>query len=233
MQKIFEIAYPKKPIKCILNYENPSAEDTKPSLLFTHGAGGTLQSEAIANFVEGFISSNTSVLCFQGNMNLQSRIKMFKAVIEDHGNDAPQCLGGRSMGARAAIMASSVDTSHLVLISYPLHTDKDVRDEILLNIPEEVKVIFVSGDHDDMCQIKRLDAVRQKMKCQTYRIIVQEADHGMNVKPKTATKSVGIKIGQVVAEWLQTSSYSDNGEGTICWNQDSEAAEWTGWITDG
>ncbi|KAL9585128.1 MAG: hypothetical protein Q9203_004386 [Teloschistes exilis] len=240
-QKTFEIDYPKKPIKCILTHKDPRSteqENTQPSFLFTHGAGGTLQSDAIVNFVDGFTSSsNQSILCFQGNMNLQSRVKMFKAVHDHHGKDedAPRCLGGRSMGARAAITASAhnTNTSHLVLISYPLHTDKgDVRDAILLDIPAEVQVLFVSGDRDAMCEIERLDAARERMKGTTYRVVVSGADHGMNVKPKMGTRGVGVKVGEVVAEWLQL-GFDDGGdggrEGIITWDEESEEAEWSGW----
>ncbi|KAI4201367.1 MAG: hypothetical protein LQ350_003286 [Teloschistes chrysophthalmus] len=249
-QKTFEIPYAKNPIKCILttHKDDPPSEKkpTQPSLLFTHGAGGTLQSEAIVNFVDGFTSSPSalSILCFQGNMNLQSRIKMFTAVLnedlEAHGLETLQCLGGRSMGARAAIMASAnnTHTSHLVLISYPLHTDKgDVRDAILLDIPAEVHVLFVSGDRDAMCEIERLDAVRGRMKGGTYRVVVQGADHGMNVKPKMGTRGVGVKVGEVVAEWLSLGVYGDGGdgggEGVISWDEESEVAEWSGWSTGG
>ncbi|KAI4097457.1 MAG: hypothetical protein L6R37_006808 [Teloschistes peruensis] len=241
-QKFFEIDYPKKPIKCTLTQKDPpSSETTQPSLLFTHGAGGTLQSEAIVNFVDGFTSSSPlSILCFQGNMNLQSRIKMFNAVLNHHGKekDALQCLGGRSMGARAAITASvDTDTSHLVLISYPLHTDKgDVRDAILPDIPAEVRVLFVSGDRDAMCEIERLDAVRGRMKGRTYRIVVKGADHGMNVKPKMGTRGVGVKVGEVVAEWLQL-GFDDGGdgggEGVISWDDETEVAKWSGWTAGG
>ncbi|KAL8686509.1 MAG: hypothetical protein Q9218_007054 [Villophora microphyllina] len=230
MQRDLEIEYPKKPIKCILTCNDASDDDFKPSLLFTHGAGGNLQSDAIANFVEGFASSGLGILCFQGNMNLKSRVKMFEAVFENRGKNAPTCVGGRSMGARAAIMAAKESTTHYVLISYPLHTGEEVRDEILLDIPATAKVIFVSGDHDEMCQISRLDAVRKKMNCQTYRVIVAGADHGMNVKPKAATKPVGIKTGQVVAEWLRIHAHGDGHEGIISWDNDLEEAQWTGWI---
>ena len=83
------------------------------------------------------------------------------------------------MGARAAVMAATTETTHLVLVSYPLHTDKEVRDQILLDLPESVKAIFVSGDHDNMCDLDRLEAVRSNMKRRTWRVVVQDADHGM------------------------------------------------------
>ncbi|KAI4119092.1 MAG: hypothetical protein LQ338_007330 [Usnochroma carphineum] len=227
----YEIEYPRKPIKCVLTSSGESStEAPSQDLVFTHGAGGTLESDAVANFVEGFASSGSAILCFQGNMNLQSRVKMFKVVIESGDHEGSiTCVGGRSMGARAAIMAAPTGISHYVLVSYPLHTDKDVRDGILLELPDTAKVIFVSGDKDNMCEISQLDAVRKKMQCLTWRIVVGGADHGMTVTPKAGTKAVGLKTGEVVAEWLGGENLNDNHEGKITWNEETEQAQWTGW----
>ena len=229
---------PKASIECL--YSAKYIGDlhwTEPDLTFTHGAGGTLQSEAMANFTHGFVSlaSRPKIFCFKGNMNLKSRVKMFAAVIESRGEHnghgvkiSATSLGGRSMGARAAVMAATKDTTHLVLVSYPLHTDKEVRDEILLDLPEFIKVIFVSGDHDSMCDLDRLEAVRRKIKCKTWRVIVQEADHGMNVKPKAGTQDVGRKTGEVVADWLGNCN-EELREGKISWDPEAEIAQWSGW----
>ncbi|KAE8448611.1 hypothetical protein EG329_009036 [Mollisiaceae sp. DMI_Dod_QoI] len=80
-------------------------------------------------------------------------------------------LGGRSMGARAAVMAAKErreeEVRCLVLVSYPLHTGNgDVRDEILLEVEEGVKVLFVVGDRDAMCDLER-------MKARSWRVVVQ------------------------------------------------------------
>ncbi|KAL8786820.1 MAG: hypothetical protein Q9213_002557 [Squamulea squamosa] len=228
VSETFPIPNSPKPITCI--YSNPlhSIPDAPlpTSLVFTHGAGGTLSSPAIANFSTGF-SRQLPILCFQGNSNLASRTKMFLAVI-DH-QKAPNSLGGRSMGARAAVMAATSETKFLVLISYPLHTAKETRDQVLLDIDPSIKVIFVNGDRDSMCDLERLDEVRSKMQCKTWRIIVQGADHGMDVKPKKLTEAVGIKTGEVVAEWMEAPDDGSRREGTIVYNQDGEI-EWTGWM---
>ena len=134
------------------------------------------------------------------------------------------------MGARAAIMAATEQTRHLVLVSYPLHTGKETRDEILLNIDSSVKVIFVSGDKDSMCELARLDEVRKKMRCETWRIVVEGADHGMSLKPKKATAGIGTKTGEVVAAWIKTSN-SSRREGRIFCNEEG-GAEWTGWSAE-
>ena len=157
-------------------------------------------------------------------MNLKSRAKMFDAVIEAQG--FCKALGGRSMGARAAVMSVKDETTHLVLVSYPLQSGKDVRDQILLDVPEHVKVVFVSGDKDSMCDLERLEAVRRKMKCKTWRVVVQDADHGMNVRPKAGTENVVRKTGEVVAGWLEDDE-EEKRVGRIWW--DGRRAVWSEW----
>ncbi|CAF9916551.1 MAG: hypothetical protein HETSPECPRED_002947 [Heterodermia speciosa] len=228
-QQSFEIAFTPKTINCILSFDKSPGDDatefqnTKtPSLIFTHGAGGTLSSDGIANFSSGF-ATQSPVVCFKGNMNLTSRVKMFSEVMRNQ--DFAACLGGRSMGARAAVMAATPDTQQLVLASYPLHTNKETRDQILLDIEPGVDVLFVIGDKDTMCHLSRLQTVRDKMKCKTWLLVVHGADHGMNMSPKSATAAIGIKTGVIAAEWAIARDNSKR-EGRLSWDQDVEWSEW-------
>ena len=235
-QHQFEISASASPkaIACTLTCPHDECESNgsptelaSPSLIFTHGAGGTLASQAIATFSLGF-GALLPILCFQGTMNLKSRVKMFNAVIEHQ--HCSSCLGGRSMGARAAVMAASDPASRLILVSYPLHTNKEVRDQILVDLAPDIQVIFVSGDRDSMCDLQRLEAVRGKMKCKTWRIVVEGADHGMNMRPKAATEAVVRKSGEIVAAWIKTND-EYRREGKIFWNSEGEA-EWSGWCSE-
>lgn len=233
LQRALQVPFPPKaPINCV--YTTKIIGDlarTDPALVFTHGAGGTLQSDAMANFTHGFSlhSQQSSILCFQGNMNLKSRVKMFSEVVASNSNaHTPRCLGGRSMGARAAVMAATENTSHLVLVNYPLHTAKETRDQLLLDLPASIKVVFVSGARDKMCNLEKLEEVRSKMTCKTWRIVVENADHGMNVTPKVGTREVGKKTGDIVAMWLKSHDVNLR-EGKIAWNSDQETVQWSGW----
>lgn len=67
----------------------------KPDLIFTHGAGGGLSNAATKDFADGF-AEISPVVSFQGNMNLQGRVRGFQAVLEHE--DIQCALGGRSMG---------------------------------------------------------------------------------------------------------------------------------------
>lgn len=123
------------------------------------------------------------------------------------------------MGARAAVAAAtemvtaekkeSTATIRLVLISYPLQGPKDVRDQILLDLPEGMEVLFIAGDRDAMCPLELLEEVRGKMGAKSRLIVVKGADHGMNVKPVSRTKEMGEETGKVAARWLSGDIESD------------------------
>ncbi|EXJ91589.1 hypothetical protein A1O3_00137 [Capronia epimyces CBS 606.96] len=178
----------------------------------------------MTNFSHGFASAGAAITCFQGSMNLQGRTSMFANVLDyekqqlqlqqpgDGGGleVAKLAFGGRSMGARAAVMASHADDSiHLlVLVSYPLVAPSgDVRDQILLDVRPETNVLFISGDGDSMCDLARLAKVRAKMKAKTWLVVVQGADHGMSLKGgakmKKATEEIGKETGRIAARWIQ------------------------------
>lgn len=69
----------------------------KPSLIFTHGAGGGLSNAATKDFADGF-AEKAAVVSFQGNMNLTGRMRSFQTVLEHEKITTDCALGGRSMG---------------------------------------------------------------------------------------------------------------------------------------
>jgi predicted alpha/beta-hydrolase family hydrolase len=175
------------------------------------------------DFASGF-SPISPLLYFQGNMNLSSRIKAFSAVrAHQQGNFA--ALGGRSMGARAAVMAMLENTPDgadgdrgdgggeggmkLVLVSYPLTAGKDGekrefdrREKILLDLPASVEVLFVVGSQDAQCDLELLEDVRGRMEAQSWLVVVEGADHGMECRPKGSTAELRAVSGRVAAEWI-------------------------------
>jgi pimeloyl-ACP methyl ester carboxylesterase len=91
----------------------------------------------------------------------------------------------------------------LVLASYPLKGPKDdVRDQILLDLPGSVKVLFICGDRDAMCPLDMLNEVTSKMKAKSQLVIMRGADHGMHVKPASLEKEYGEQTGKIAAEWV-------------------------------
>jgi predicted alpha/beta-hydrolase family hydrolase len=192
----------KNPIQC--HSYTPLTKPTTPTLIFTHGAGGTLSAPAVVNFCTGF-SRTSSITVFQGSMNLASRVKSFLACIPHISSGKKLALGGRSMGARAAVMAameSAEDEVELVLVSYPLKGPKEVRSQILLDLPGKVRVLFVVGDRDAMCPLDLLEEVRGEMKARSQLVVVRGADHGMHTKPARVERECGEETGRLAAEWL-------------------------------
>jgi predicted alpha/beta-hydrolase family hydrolase len=145
-------------------------------------------------------------------MNLASRVKGFNACIE-HMKEKEEVervvLGGRSMGARAAVMAGTEVLKDknkmellLILVSYPLQGPKNVRDQILLDLPATARVLFIAGDKDAMCPLDMLEEVRGKMEAKSQVVVVHGADHGMNVTPKKFVREIGEDTGRVAAAWV-------------------------------
>lgn len=220
----------KKPIEYHQYTPITSPSTPSPTLIFTHGAGGTLSADAVVNFCTGF-SSSLRILAFQGSMNLKARTKGFHACIdelnssqetvrkgikEDTSGSKTLLLGGRSMGARAAVIAASehltsLDDSQretlsiqLILVSYPLLGPKDeLRDQILLDLPKRVRILFISGDEDAMCPIDLLNETREKLKAKSQLVVVTNANHGMHVVPASRTRGVGEEMGRVAARWVE------------------------------
>jgi pimeloyl-ACP methyl ester carboxylesterase len=208
----------KKPIQCH-QYTLTAVSSINPAkLIFTHGAGGTLSADAVVNFSTGF-STSLPVLAFQGSMNLKARTKAFHACIDelrakDGHPTASLLLGGRSMGARAAVIAASEHLEkpsnggkemdvRLILVSYPLQGPKDVRDQILLDLPKTASVLFIIGDKDAMCPLDLLNNTRIKMRASTQLVVVRGADHGMHVKPARLERDTGEETGRKAAAWVE------------------------------
>lgn len=216
------------------NPAEPPSEPLPP-LIFTHGAGGGLSAPAVVNFCSGYASSRP-VLAFEGSMNLTARVKGFHACLDevrgqaqvrDKGGNRVFVLGGRSMGARAAIMAAleilfpnaeknldenmnaepeqGVEIS-LILVSYPLKGPKDIRDDILLRLPSNVNVLFVIGERDAMCPLHMLKEVMGKMRAKTSLAVVEGLDHGMNGK---GGKELGKLSGKLAAQWIDGERWDD------------------------
>lgn len=194
-----------------LHDESAAAHTT---LIFTHGAGGGLDNPATKLFAQGY-ASKSSIVCFQGTMNLKSRLKSFQNVFDELQAQDPEqefAAGGRSMGARAAVMLAHSNESikKLVLCSYPLTSPKgDKRDEILLELPKDRSVLFIIGSNDNMCDLEELQKVQKKMKAKSLIRIVDGADHGMSLSkvPKGQKKAEVIELlrqisGQEAAAWV-------------------------------
>lgn len=210
-----------KVIPCRLYGPEPESSSTNKSILiFTHGAGGGLDNPATELFAEGYAALDMPILMFQGTMNLQSRTKHFEILLDYCKKQYPGCeyaAGGRSMGARAAVMlaAQRDEVQKIVAVSYPLVSPKgDMRDQILIDLSGERTVLFVTGGEDGMCDRLQLDEVRAKMAASSNAIINENMDHGMSfvgkVKDKARkTTEVRKEDGGRAARWVRGTASND------------------------
>jgi len=222
---------------------HPAPESARGTILiFTHGAGGGLSNPATRLFAQGYVSAtaedeDASCVLFQGNMNLQSRVKSFESVLSHLQAGTPNqtlAVGGRSMGARAAVMVAAAheEIRKVVCVSYPLTSPKgEIRDQILLDLPAEKEVLFVSGSVDSMCDVMELGKVMAKMKAKKTLVVVEEADHGMGImhmarhglkgeKKEDVISRVKNETGRIAAKWVADSSSVESG-----WRIDYDAVK--------
>lgn len=230
----FEVSVNNKIILC-----EKHGRSSSPALIFTHGAGGGIQSPAFRTFAEGFANAS-ALVCFQGTMNLSSRVKAFHAVIEHAKADAA-ALGGRSMGARAAVLTAlerEQTPEALVLVSYPLTAGKkgekrepERREQILLELPECTDVLFMVGSKDPQCDLSLLAEIRQKMSAGTWLTVLQDADHGLGLRSEEATQAIRSRAGCIAAQWLRGRDESKR----LCqvsWHAEKAEIVCEGWIED-
>ncbi|KAK3110516.1 hypothetical protein LTR53_015115 [Teratosphaeriaceae sp. CCFEE 6253] len=226
----FNVPYNDKSVPC----EHRGSSGPKPSLIFTHGASGGLSAPAASEFADGF-AEVSPISSFQGNMNLTSRERMFGAVCEHV--EFSGALGGRSLGARAAVVAASRrvgQTEALVLVSFPLvgsgkgKKGGEEREGILLDIDENVDVLFISGDRDSMCPLANLRDVIRRMKAKSWLVAVEGADHGMSWSPKHSVSMLRKTTGSIAANWLKE---RDEGKRSarLSWSEDLEDLAFSGW----
>ncbi|KAF9938593.1 hypothetical protein BGZ65_012578, partial [Modicella reniformis] len=131
--------------------------------------------------------------------------------------------GKKSTKTTAAISTTTTDGSAgssdfpthyipgLLLLSYPLHTaekTKDLRDQILYDIPSSMSTLFISGLKDTMCQPALFVKVFKEMKASPREVVqVMDADHSLgfgSTKPAQAKKEA---LYTAITEW--TTAFMD------------------------
>lgn len=224
----FTVPFGEKAIVCEKHSTSKSGKDGKDvALIFTNGAGGGIANPATRDFAIGFGALDPMV-CYQGTMNLQNRVKGFHAVMENVGGKV-EAIGGRSMGARAAVLTAlerEESVGALVLVSWPLLTGKgerepERREQILIDLPEGIEVLFVLGTEDKQCPLKQFEEVRAKMKAKTFVVKVKGADHGMSLKHKGGVQAARRETGALSASWLKERvDMQQGGHCSVEWNED-------------
>lgn len=174
----------------------------KPLMLWTHGAGGGLNDDATQGFANGF-AELAPIVVHEAQSNLENRVNCYRAVSE-HEQYATY-FGGRSMGSRTAatLATNHTETKAVVLVSYPLINNGELREQIMLDLPGHLDVLFMLGSKDPMNPCQKFEEVRARMKARSWVCIVQGAAHMMDMDHDHATKDMRRQTGRVAAEWLQ------------------------------
>jgi dienelactone hydrolase len=174
----------------------------KPLMLWTHGAGGGLNDDATQGFANGF-AELAPIVVHEAQSNLENRVACYKAMTEHEGYAT--YIGGRSMGSRTAatLATDTPETKAVVLVSYPLFNNGECREQIMLDLPARLDVLFILGSKDPMNPCKKFEEVRSRMKARSWVCIVQGAAHMMDMVHEHATKDMRRQSGRVAAEWLQ------------------------------
>lgn len=174
----------------------------KPLMLWTHGAGGGLNDDATQGFANGF-AELAPIVVHEAQSNLEHRVACYKAMTEHEGYAT--YIGGRSMGSRTAatLATNTPETKAVVLVSYPLFNNGECREQIMLDLPARLDVLFILGSKDPMNPCKKFEEVRARMKARSWVCIVQGAAHMMDMVHDHATKDMRRQSGRVAAEWLQ------------------------------
>jgi dienelactone hydrolase len=195
----FEVMHEGKPIPA--ERKNCRA-GCKPLMLWTHGAGGGLNDDATQGFANGF-AELAPIVVHEAQSNLEHRVACYKAMTEHEGYAT--YIGGRSMGSRTAatLATNNPETKAVVLVSYPLFNNGECREQIMLDLPARLDVLFILGSKDPMNPCKKFEEVRARMKARSWVCIVQGAAHMMDMVHDHATKDMRRQSGRVAAEWLQ------------------------------
>ncbi|XP_052223439.1 testis-expressed protein 30-like isoform X2 [Dreissena polymorpha] len=146
-------------------------------------------------------------------LNLAYRIKVYMAVLEYVVSQIVDVkswvIGGRSMGARAAVGVANdiagipldAKVAGVVCISYPLHPKGDTASLRDGPLKECVKSLcFISGTRDEMCEKCLLEKVLQNVK--TFNVNwIDDANHGLSLRKK-AKGDQQTQIEQIMKETI-------------------------------
>lgn len=205
------------------------------------------------HFADG-VGLEMPLLRFSGPLNLPSRVKQFHTVLgylkqQGHTQTGQVVLGGRSMGARAAATAfvemqpeEKVKSNRLVLQSYPLSGTKSSktteaedaarRRQLLVALPPSAEVLFLTGSQDKLCPIELLNRAREDMSARSWSVVVEGADHGLEMKrlgKTNASKTVRQALGAVAGAWCRAAALPAHTEMSLSWNGELEQVINSGW----
>ncbi|KAM4731294.1 nucleolus and neural progenitor protein-like [Anableps anableps] len=197
-----------------------SVNDVRTAVLLTHGTGGDMNFKHLVSLAHALTSDGFLCLRFTcKGLNLGYRVKAYNAVW-DYLKTLKRFtlknifLGGRSMGSRAAaalarqLSNESEDAVQgVICLSFPLHPPGNThihhqRSEDLKMLPESVRVLFVSGTEDNMCNRDLFNEVLKDVKAEAEVFWLQGGSHGLTVKGRSED-SIMDEVNLKVLVWIK------------------------------
>lgn len=192
------------------------AGQPRPGVVLAPGAGSQVSGPSLGGVAAGLAARGHPVLAF--NFAYAERRRPFPdppARLESAWRDAvafararlrgPLVLGGRSMGGRIAthLAAAGEPCAGLALLAYPLHPPGQPERLRTDHWPRlTVPVLFVQGDHDELCDLDLLERQRrERLGGAPSRLhLLAGADHDLQV-PGRDRDAVLDEVAAVVAGW--------------------------------
>jgi uncharacterized protein len=192
------------------------AGERLPGVVLAPGAGSQVSGPSLTGIAAGLAARGHPVLAF--NFAYAERRRPFPdppARLESAWRDAlafararlgrPLVLGGRSMGGRIAthLAVAGEPCAGLALLAYPLHPPGQPERLRTDHWPRlTVPVLFVQGDHDELCELDLLERQRlQRLTGAPSRLhLLKGADHDFQV-PGRDRDDVLDEVAAAVAAW--------------------------------
>ncbi len=184
-------------------------------LLLGHGAGGTLQTPALAKFAETLASRGVGAVRFnfpyaEQRRKVPDRQATLEACYRDVANHAAErasqlFLGGRSMGGRIAshLVAAGYPGAGLVFLGSPLHPPgkpERMRDAHLEAIA--VPMLFLQGSRDAFARPDLLAQTVARLPRATLHI-VEGGDHSMTVRGRPVYDTITELVVATIT-WIES-----------------------------
>ena len=173
----------------------------KALYLFAHGAGAGMTNKAMESNAEGLADRGIATLRYQfPYMEKGSRrpdppriahaaVRAAAAKALNLAPDLPLFAGGRSFGGRMTSQAQAIEplsgVRGLAFLGFPLHPAGKPGTERADHLGKvKIPMLFVSGDHDALAELKLLRPVLSGLGLATLHLVAH-ADHSLKVPAKS------------------------------------------------
>ncbi|MED6259962.1 hypothetical protein ATANTOWER_021793 [Ataeniobius toweri] len=190
-EELVKVPFGTKSLDAVLSVP-ASVKDVQTAVILTHGAGGDMNFKHLVSLAHALTSDGLVCLRFTcKGLNLGYRVKAYNAV-RDYLKTLVRSMGCRAAAALARQLSdvSEHAVQGVICLSFPLHPPGKKhthlqRSEDLKMLPECVRVLFVSGTEDNMCNRGLFNEVLKDMKADAEVFWLQGGSHGLMVKGRS------------------------------------------------